>query len=79
MVTQKAISLKIDTELLQELDQECAVRGSKRNQLINRAIGLYLRYVDTRRNYFMFRDDPSIQDVIKDEYFNKEFLLAPSV
>lgn len=51
MVTQKAISLKIDTELLQELDAECAVSYRKRNWHINRAIHVYLALLDSRRHY----------------------------
>lgn len=49
MVTQKPISLKIDTELLQDLDAEVALGWRKRNYIINQAIRLYLSLQDTRR------------------------------
>lgn len=51
MVTQKAISLKIDTELLKELDAECENGYRKRNWHINRAIGVYLALLNSRRLY----------------------------
>ncbi len=49
MITQKLISLKIDTELLQELDAECRTGWRKRNNHINQAIHMYLELLDTRR------------------------------
>lgn len=49
MITQKPISLKIDTELLQQLDAEVALGWRKRNYIINRAIRLYLSLQDRRR------------------------------
>lgn len=49
MVTQKPISLKIDTELLQDLDAEVALGWRKRNCIINQAIRLYLSLQDCRR------------------------------
>lgn len=49
MVTQKPISLKIDTELLQELDEEVRLGWRKRNCLINQAIALYLEVQDLNR------------------------------
>lgn len=51
MVTQKPISLKIDTGLLEELDAECLYNGRKRNWHINRAIHVYLALLDSRRLY----------------------------
>lgn len=50
MVTQKPISLKIDTELLQDLDEEVRLGWRKRNCIINQAIRLYLSLQDCRRN-----------------------------
>lgn len=49
MVTQKPISLKINTELLQELDEEVRLGWRKRNCIINQAIRLYLSLQDCRR------------------------------
>lgn len=49
MVTQKAISLKIDTMLLQYLDAEVNLGWRKRNGHINRAIACYLSLQDAKR------------------------------
>ena len=49
MITQKAISLKINTDLLQELDEETRLSWYKRNAHINKAISLYLEFLDLRR------------------------------
>ena len=51
MVTQKAISLKIDTELLEDLDTEASRGWRKRNGIINDAIRYYLKLKDARRLY----------------------------
>lgn len=49
MVTQKLISLKIDTELLKDLDDEVRLGWRKRNYIINQSIRLYLSLQDCRR------------------------------
>lgn len=49
MITQKPISLKIDTKILEDLDKEVALGWSKRNSHINQAIAMYLRVMDARR------------------------------
>lgn len=48
MITQKPISLKIDAELLQRLDDELAHTWVKRNTAINEAIRMYLELRDAR-------------------------------
>lgn len=53
MITQKPISLKIDTKLLEYLDKEVSLGYTNRNSLINAAIGFYLCYMDTRRRMRM--------------------------
>lgn len=50
MVTQIPISLKINTDLLHELDEEVRLGWMKRNGHINNAIGLYLELLDLRRS-----------------------------
>ena len=47
MITQKPISLKIDTELLENLDSQRTWR--KRNWCINQAISYYLEIMELRR------------------------------
>ena len=49
MINQKPISLKIDTWLLQELDEEVRLGYRKRNWHINKAIELYLEIQDLNR------------------------------
>lgn len=49
MITQKQISLKIDKDLLQELDAEVSLCWMKRNYIINKSIRLYLSLQDCRR------------------------------
>lgn len=44
MLTQKPISLRIDTDLLRRLDEFCAARGQRRNQVINLAVACYLGF-----------------------------------
>lgn len=54
MITQKPISLKIDTSLLQELDKEVRLGWRKRNWHINQAISLYLEVQDLNRQLRCF-------------------------
>lgn len=49
MITQTAISAKIDSDLLQELDEECRLYGGTRNRRINNAIRLHLETEDKER------------------------------
>lgn len=49
MITQKAISLKIDTKLLEDLDAEVNLGYRSRNGNINRAIACYLSLEDAKR------------------------------
>lgn len=62
MVTQKAISLKIDTKLLQDLDYEVSIGWNKRNTLINQAIALYLELMDTRRRFKCYGNEEDKKD-----------------
>lgn len=64
MVTQKPISLKIDTYTLALLDKEVALGWRKRNSHINEAIRFYLDYKDACRRIRAYADR---QDKI-DEY-----------
>lgn len=49
MVNQKAISAKIDVDILDELEKECSLGWMKRNRHINEAIRFYLYYKDSIR------------------------------
>lgn len=50
MITQKPISLKIDSELLEKLDQEVLLGWKKRNACINEAIAVWLELKDAKRH-----------------------------
>lgn len=65
MVTQKPISLKIDTELLQELDEEVRLGWRKRNCIINQAIRLYLSLQDCRREVHCVGDADVKVDIVE--------------
>ena len=66
MITQKPISLKIDTELLKELDAEAALTWRKRNWHINQAIRLYLSLKDCQRLSRSVGDAGTKADVIEE-------------
>lgn len=42
-MAQKAISLKLDADLLEKLDIYCYDHGEKRNRVINNAVNEYLQ------------------------------------
>lgn len=48
-INQKAISLKINLDIYDDLDREMAVSSDSRNWVINKAIRHYLEYLDTLR------------------------------
>lgn len=49
MINQKALSLKLDVSVLEELDKEVQVTWKSRNRIINDAVRLYLDTLDTQR------------------------------
>lgn len=49
MISQKAISVKLDADVAYMLDQETATGSLKRNRLINEAIKTYINILDARR------------------------------
>lgn len=50
MINQKALSLKLDVSVLEELDKEVQVTWRKsRNRIINEAVKMYLCAQETRR------------------------------
>ena len=75
MVTQKAISLKIDTELLEDLDKEVALGWRKRNNHINEAIRFYLDYQDTCRRLRAYDDKDREAEL--ERYMKKWFPARP--
>lgn len=66
MVTQKPISLKIDINLLEELDTEASLGWRKRNAIINDAIRYYLKLKDARRLYKAVVLDKNQEKVLND-------------
>lgn len=54
MITQKAISAKVYTSLLDEVDVEALTSARKRNHIINIALRMYLDYAEEyRRSSYM--------------------------
>lgn len=49
MITQKAISAKIEHGVLEELERESFTSGKKKNRIINDAIRLYVDMQDLKR------------------------------
>lgn len=72
MVTQKAISAKIDLKLLEELDKEVSLGWKKRNALINDAIKVYLSLQDTRRE-FKCLGDPDAKVEVAGRWLRRYF------
>ena len=67
MIRQKAISVKIDYNVLHDLEQEASASGINRNKLINYAIWYYTRHKDAQRKYMCAKMDD-------DEYLNSTFI-----
>lgn len=72
MVTQKAISLKIHKDLLEDLDREVSNGWRKRNTLINDAVRYYLALQDARRLYKYFNGSPTRKHVFN-EFLKEQF------
>lgn len=49
MITQTPISLKIDTAVLEKLNEEANTTWKSRNKLINEAVEMYLELIDAQR------------------------------
>lgn len=49
MINQKALSLKLNVDILEELDQEVNMTWKSRNRIINEAVRMYLCAQETRR------------------------------
>lgn len=49
MITQKAISAKLDYAIADMLDQEAFVSGVSKNRILNKAIMHYIEHLDTQR------------------------------
>lgn len=64
MITQKPISLKIDTEVLEKLDKEVSLGWRKRNWHINEAIRMYLKVQDLNRVLGVYDDIKSREEVL---------------
>lgn len=49
MINQKALSLKLNVDILEELDKEVSITWKSRNRIINEAVKMYLCAQETRR------------------------------
>lgn len=71
MVNQKAISLKINFDLFEELEKEANLGWTKRNTHINNAIRLYLEVLDLRRSV---RACPAARDGLIEAFLKKRII-----
>ena len=55
-VNQKAISARLDYDVLRMADQEAFTTGTPRNRIINDALKLYVAVADARRRYSMYNN-----------------------
>lgn len=69
MVTQKAISARIDKKLLQELELEASLGNMTKNRILNRALAMYLDFLDTKRQCAIMSD-------LDERYAEREMFLA---
>ena len=54
MITQKPISVRLDYDRLQDIQQERFVSGMTVNRIINDGVNFYCKIMDARRRYAMF-------------------------
>lgn len=57
MITQKALCVKLDEEVISDLDWECAATGRKRNRCINEAVAQWTARQEINRKRKHFDDD----------------------
>ena len=71
MIRQKAISVKIDYNVLHDLEEEARTSGINRNKLINYAIWYYTRHKDAQRKYMcaIMTDDEYIDSTFLEPHF----------
>lgn len=56
MITQKAISARIDKKLLQELELEASLGNMTKNKILNCALAMFLDFMDTKRQCSIMPD-----------------------
>lgn len=66
MITQKAISAKIEHGVLEELERESFASGKKKNRIINDAIMMYVEFQDLRRYLACIRTESQRFDMTCD-------------
>lgn len=71
MVKQKPISVKMEYDILEALDEECRTGWMKRNRHINEAVRFYLDLKDTQRRVKCRYSRQEKLDLIED--FNKKW------
>lgn len=71
MIRQKAISVKIDYNVLHDLENEVIASGINRNKLINYAIWYYIRNKDAQRKYMcaIMTEDEYIDSTFTEPHF----------
>lgn len=71
MIRQKAISVKIDYNVLHDLEEEVRTSGINRNKLINCAIWYYTRHKDAQRKYMcmIMTEEDYIESTFREPHF----------
>lgn len=64
MVNQKAISARIDNEVLWLIDQEVMTGSTNRNRILNEGSRLWLSLADHRRSYRMHQDPETKKKIV---------------
>ena len=72
MITQTPISVRIQSDLLIDLDNEASLGWRKRNSLINDSVRFYLKYKEARRRIRCFENITDRLKILK-EFLNEEF------
>lgn len=77
MITQTPISLKIDSSLLEKLNEEANTTWKSRNKLINEAVEMYLELKDAQR--YQRYQDKTERKVSKEALMFIKRYLVPNV
>lgn len=65
MVTQKAISARIENEILWDIDQEVQLGVTNRNRILNEGARLWLYLRDLRRSYSAIDDEEARRKMLR--------------
>lgn len=64
-MNQKAISARIDHEVLWQIEQETMLGLTNRNKILNQGAKLWISLADARREYRMYADPATKKKILK--------------